>query len=163
MKIEVFGKTLTFTCKTQVKVTLLMKTWNDPTVITVILPQPVSHKPIIEVRFLTKVLKSIFPKVWDSFPGQYLTIWRSFCGNFDDSSIRTRLEWSPGSQKYRFPQKCEFMLYSSNSGARGQRRQPLSIGATAFRNPSLQGATGDHRMPDTQAVESVNPLQIHEN
>ena len=31
MKIEVFGKTWTLICKTKVKVTLLMKTWNDPT------------------------------------------------------------------------------------------------------------------------------------
>ena len=89
-KIKVFGKTWTLTCKTRVEVTLLMRTWNDPTVITVILPQLVSHKPIIKVQFLTKVLKSIFPKVLDSFPKQYSIIWRSFCSKFNINSIRTR-------------------------------------------------------------------------
>ena len=90
MKIEVFGKTWTLTCKIRVEVTILMKTWNDPTVITVILPQPVSHKTPIKVQFLTKVLKSIFPKVWDSFPRQYSIVWRSFCSKFNINSIRTR-------------------------------------------------------------------------
>ena len=35
-----------------------------------------------EVQFLTKVLESIFQKVWDSFPGQYLMIWRNSCGKW---------------------------------------------------------------------------------
>ena len=38
-----------------------MKTWNDPTAITVVLPQAVSHKPTTEVQFLTKVLIFNFP------------------------------------------------------------------------------------------------------
>ena len=67
-------KTLTLTCKTQVKVTLLMKTWNDPTVNTNILPQAVSRKTPIEHQFLTKVLKDLFSEVWDSNLKQYLTI-----------------------------------------------------------------------------------------
>ena len=64
-----FRETWTLTCKTRVKVTILMKTWNDPTVITVILPQPVSHKTIIKRAFLTKVLKYIF--YWTSTRFQY--------------------------------------------------------------------------------------------
>ena len=74
------------------KLFCLMKTWNDPTVITVILPQAIPHKPIIKVEFLTKALKSIFPKVWDLFPRQYSVIWRNSYGKFDENSIRTRLE-----------------------------------------------------------------------
>jgi hypothetical protein len=68
------GKTWTLICKTRVKVTLLMKTWNDPTVITVILPQPVWLETPIKVQFLTKVLKVIFSKVWGSVWGLYSTI-----------------------------------------------------------------------------------------
>ena len=65
MEICVFGKTWTLTCKLHVKVTLLVKTWNDPTVNTNISPQLVSRKTPIEVQFLTKVLKSVFPaKRW---------------------------------------------------------------------------------------------------
>ena len=56
MKIQVFGEIWTLTCKTRVKVTLLMKTWNDPTVITDILPQAVPHKTVIKVGFGTEVL-----------------------------------------------------------------------------------------------------------
>ena len=41
LKIKVFGKTWTLTCKSHIKVTFFMKTRNDPTVITVTLPQPV--------------------------------------------------------------------------------------------------------------------------
>ena len=62
MKIIVFQKTWTLTCKTPVKVTFFMKICNDPTVITDILPQPVSRKTPIEVQFLTKVLEVIFQK-----------------------------------------------------------------------------------------------------
>ena len=102
MKIEVFGVTWISTCKTRVKVIILMKTWNDPTVITVILPQPVSRKTPIEVQFLTKVLKRIFPKVWNSVWGLYSTIWRNSCGNFDEKSIRTRLKRS---RQHRKPKK----------------------------------------------------------
>ena len=124
MKIEVFGKTWTLTCKIQVKVTILMKTWNDPTVITVILPQPVWLETPIEVQFLTKVLKRIFPKVWDSVWGLYSTIWRNSCGNFDENSIRTRLAWSqePNNQQNILNE----YLYSSSFGGRRQRRQPVN-------------------------------------
>jgi hypothetical protein len=62
MKIEIFRKTWTLACKTRVKVTPFTKIWNDPTVNTNILPQPVSHKTPIEVQFLTKVLKVNFSK-----------------------------------------------------------------------------------------------------
>ena len=51
MKIEIFGEILTLTCKTRVKVTFVMKTWNNPTVITHILPQLVSHKPMNKNQF----------------------------------------------------------------------------------------------------------------
>ena len=44
-----------------VKVTLLMKTWNDPTVITDILPQAVSCKPTIKMFVFTKMLIFDFP------------------------------------------------------------------------------------------------------
>ena len=81
---------------------IFMKIWNDPKVITVILPQAVSRKTPIEVQFLTKVLKVIFPKVWDSFPAQYSIIWRKSCGIFDENSIRTRLKRSPGPENIDF-------------------------------------------------------------
>ena len=60
MEIEVFEKALTLTCKTHVKRTFFVKTWNDPTVITGILPQTVPRETIIKVKCLTKVLESIF-------------------------------------------------------------------------------------------------------
>ena len=53
-----------------------------------------SHTPLIEVQRLTKVLRFIFPKLWDSSPEQYLLIWRKSCGKIDDNSIRTRLKRS---------------------------------------------------------------------
>jgi hypothetical protein len=34
-----------------------MKTWNDPTVNTDILPQTASHKPIMKVKFQMEVLQ----------------------------------------------------------------------------------------------------------
>ena len=123
MEIGVFGEILTLTCKTLVKVTCFMKTWNDPTVNTNILPQMVSHKTIIKVYVLTKVLNSIFPKVWNSFPAQYSIIWRNSCGNFDDNSIRTRLAWS---QRARNQKNHEFILDCCGFGARRQRRQPVN-------------------------------------
>ena len=124
MRIEVFGKTLTLTCKLHIKVTILMKTWNDPTVITVILPQPVSRKTPIEVQFLTKVLKRIFPKVWDSVWGPYPIIWYNCCGNFDVNSIRTRLKRS---REHRNPKNQQkYILYFSSFGGRRQRRQPVN-------------------------------------
>ena len=52
-----FLKIWTLICKTPIKVTLFMKTWNDPTVITVILPQTIWLQTPIKVQFLTKVLK----------------------------------------------------------------------------------------------------------
>ena len=122
MKIIVFRKTWTLTCKLRVKVTFFMKTWNDPTVITVILPQPVSHKPIIKVEFLTEVSISIFSKVWASVWGLYSTIWRNSCGNFHENSIRTRLKRS---REHRNSKNHEFIIYSSSFGGRRQRRQPV--------------------------------------
>ena len=101
MKIRVFQKTLTLTCKTQVKVMILMKTWNDPTVITDILPYTISHKPMIEVQFLTEVLKYISPKVRDSSPRQDFAIWLKSYGKFDENMIRTRLAWSQMSRKIK--------------------------------------------------------------
>ena len=61
MKICVFGKAWTLTCKLHVKVTFFMKTWNDATVNTNILAYTLSHKPITKVQFLTKVLIFNFP------------------------------------------------------------------------------------------------------
>jgi len=61
MKIDGFQKMLTLTRKTRVKVIIFVKTRNDPRVITVILPQTVSHKPIIKIQCLTKVLIFKFP------------------------------------------------------------------------------------------------------
>ena len=107
MKVMLFWQICTLTCNTHVKVTFFMKTWNDPAVITDILPQAVSPKPIIKVKLLTKVSKSIVPKVWDSFPGQYSIIWRNSCGKINDNSIRTRWAWSQGS---RNPKNQEFIL-----------------------------------------------------
>jgi hypothetical protein len=101
----IFRKTWTLTCKLHIKGTIFMKTWNDPTVITVILPQPVWLETPIKVKCLTKVLKVIFSKVWDSVWGLYSIIWYSSCGNFDADSIRTRLAWSWGS---RIPKNHEF-------------------------------------------------------
>ena len=102
MGIHVLRKTLTLTCKMLIKVTISVQTWNDPTVIRDILPQAVSFKLITKVQFLRKVLKSSFPKVWDSFPGQYSIIWRSFCSKFNDNPIRTRLKRSREPRKSRF-------------------------------------------------------------
>ena len=62
-QIEVSRKTWTLTCKTRVKVTIFIKFRNDPTVITVTLPQAVFRKTPIEVQVLTKVLKVICSKV----------------------------------------------------------------------------------------------------
>ena len=62
MKIKFWGEILTLTCKTRVKVTIFIKVWNDPIVITVTLPQPVWLETPIEVQFLTKVLTVIFSK-----------------------------------------------------------------------------------------------------
>ena len=88
MKIKIFMKIWTFTFKTRVKVTLSMKTWNDPTVITDTLPQAVSHQTPIENQFLAKVFKVLFSEVWDSNLKQYLTIWTGFGGKFNDNWIR---------------------------------------------------------------------------
>ena len=88
MKIKVFMNTWTLTRKTRVKVTLLMKIWNDPTVNTNILPQAVSSKTPIENQFLTKVLEVFFSEVWDSNLKRYLTIWTGFWDKFDDDWIR---------------------------------------------------------------------------
>ena len=59
-ELSVFGKTLTFTCKLHIKVMCFIKFWNDPTVIPVILPQPVWLETPSKVQFLAKVLGSIF-------------------------------------------------------------------------------------------------------
>ena len=107
MRIEVFGKTWTLTCKTHVKVTFFIKIWNDPMVIPVILPQAVSRKTPLKVQFLTKVLKRIFPKVWGSIWGLYSRIWRNSCGNFDYNLIRTRLAWSQDPEN---PKNHEFII-----------------------------------------------------
>ena len=101
MEIDVFRETWTLTCKLFVKVTFFMKTWNDPTVITDILPQTISRTTPIEVQFLTKVLKRIFPKVWDSVWAAYSIIWYHSCGNFDENSIRTRSKRYEVSRKIR--------------------------------------------------------------
>ena len=49
MEIHILEKTCTLTCKAYVKVMMFMKTWNDPTINTNILPQTASPKPMIEV------------------------------------------------------------------------------------------------------------------
>ena len=106
IEIYVLGETWTSDSKTHVKVTIFMKTWNDPTVITHSLPQAASHEPIMKVRFLTKVLKSVFPKVWDSFWEQYSTIQWSSCGKFEENSILTRLERSPAPPQNGYSTPC---------------------------------------------------------
>ena len=123
MRIEVFGKTWTLTCKMPVKVTCFIKIWNDPTVNTVILLQPVWLETPIEVQIFTKMLKVIFSKVWGSSLRQYSIIWRNSCGNFDENSIRTRLAWS---LEHRHWKNHKFILDSCGSGARRQRRQPVN-------------------------------------
>ena len=95
MTIEVFGNTWTLTCKIHIKITFRMKTWNDPMTNTNILPQRILDTTTRKVQFLTKVLKSIFSKVWDSILKQYPTIWTDFCGKFDDSWMQN---WSLESQ-----------------------------------------------------------------
>ena len=145
----IFRKTWTLTCKLHIKGTIFMKTWNDPTVITVILPQPVWLETPIKVVCLTKVLKVIFSKVWDSFPGQYSTIWRNSCGNFDDNSIRTKLAWSQDPQNKK---NHEFILYSSSFGGRRQRRQPVNTFEKTFNTSSStefhhDGSRGNHLGP----------------
>ena len=54
------GGILTSTCKTRVKVTLLMKTWNDPTVIMDMLPQRFVIKPIWKCSFWHKCWNPYF-------------------------------------------------------------------------------------------------------
>ena len=74
MEIYVFDKTSTLTCRTHVKVTLLMKTCNVPTVITDILPQAVSHKPIMKSFFEQKCSFLIFQQTVE-FEEQHKRIW----------------------------------------------------------------------------------------
>ena len=62
------------TCQSQ----FLCENINDPMVAEDILPQRLFPKPNIEFQFSAKVLKSTYPRVWGSFPGQYSTIGRSF-------------------------------------------------------------------------------------
>jgi hypothetical protein len=126
MRIKVFGKTWTLTCKLHIKVTNLLKTWNDPTVNTHILPQAVSRKTILEVQFLTKVLNSIFPKVRGSLLRQYSITWSNSCCKFNGNSIRTRSKRSQGSRTKKFKTNHEFILDCCYFGARRQRRQPLN-------------------------------------
>ena len=54
-----FQKNRTLTCKTNIQVTCFMKTWKDPIVITEILLQTISAKPMMEVWFLANVLTVI--------------------------------------------------------------------------------------------------------
>ena len=75
---------------------------------------------------LTEVLKSIFSKVWDSFPGPYSINWRSVGGKFDENPIWTRLEWSWEPKNPGFGKSHEFVLDCCGSGAWRQRRQPLN-------------------------------------
>ena len=123
MKIKVFRGTWTLSCNTLVTVMNFMNTWNDPTVITDILPQTISPKTQITVQFLPKVMNIVFSQVWDSFPAAYPIIWYNSCGNFDDNSNRTRLAWSRGSRNWK---NHQFILDSSSFGGRRQRRQPLN-------------------------------------
>jgi hypothetical protein len=113
-----------FDSKTPIKIALFMKLWNDSTVITNILPQTVSLKTTIKNQCLTNVVKSIFAKVWDSFPRQYSIISRNSYSKFDENSTQTRLAWSRCS---RFPQHPEFILDCYGFGAPRQRRQPVNI------------------------------------
>ena len=54
------------------------------------------RRPEAKFFFLIKVSKFILSKVWGSVLIQYSTIWVSFCGTFDESSIRNGLGWSQG-------------------------------------------------------------------
>ena len=60
--------------------------------ITNILRQKVSIETPIEVQFWAQALKVNFQKIWGSISEQDSTIWHNSCGNFDESSIRTRLK-----------------------------------------------------------------------
>lgn len=62
-----FRETWTLTCGTRVKVMIFIKTWHDPTVITDVSPQSISRKTPIEVKILTKVLKSVFSSMGFNF------------------------------------------------------------------------------------------------
>ena len=75
-------------------------------VITDILPRTVSRKTTKKNQFLTKMLESIFPKVWDSFPGQYSTNWRSFCSKFNDKMIRNGSGRSQGARNGKILVSC---------------------------------------------------------
>jgi hypothetical protein len=124
----------TLTCKTHVKVIWSMNTWNDPTVITEMLPPTVSPKSIMKLEFLTEVFIFNLPKIWGSVLGQCSIIWTSVCSKFDDSSIRTGLERSQGLRKSCFSGKsCAhivFLLFvrstNSHSGDLRHLRQPAS-------------------------------------
>ena len=54
--IQDFCKICTLPCQTHVNATCLIKTCNDPAVLTDILPQTVSLKTILKVEFWTDVL-----------------------------------------------------------------------------------------------------------
>jgi hypothetical protein len=56
MKIKVFCKICSSVWNTHIKVTVSVKTWNDPTFITHMLPQTVSHKNTIQAKCLAKLL-----------------------------------------------------------------------------------------------------------
>ena len=127
MRIEVFGKTWTLTRKTPVKVTCFIKIWNDPTVNTHISPQTISYKTIVKVKLLTKVSKSIFPKVWDSFPRQYSTMWRNSWGKFDKKLIWTRLKRSQGSRKITIFKKSWIHIIFLDFWSSAAGRQPFNI------------------------------------
>jgi hypothetical protein len=133
-KINLSRRMWTLTCKTHVKVIWSMNTWNDPTVITEMLPPTVSPKSIMKLEFLTEVFIFNLPKIWGSVLGQCSIIWTSVCSKFDDSSIRTGLERSQGLRKSCFSGKsCAhivFLLFvrstNSHSGDLRHLRQPAS-------------------------------------
>ena len=106
----------------------------------------------MKVQFLTKVLQVVFPKVWDSFPGQYSTIWRNSCGKFNENPIRTRWAWSQD------PKNHEFIIYSSSFGGRRQRRQSINYPCSQQTiqpsvHPSAQPATS---LPATRPLIIAN-------
>ena len=59
MKIKVLKEINTLTCKTHVRVTIIMNIWDDPTVLTNILPQTVPNKTTITIEFGMNVFKHV--------------------------------------------------------------------------------------------------------
>ena len=139
LKICALWTIMTLTCKTHVEVAIYMKTWNDPTVITDILPQTVPLKHIIKVELWTRVLISISGKHWIWKIGKVDLATKSQppdCGSTSVSS-REHVCWQcqPTNPQnlIEIDNKCmknpildRKLILFLLSGGRRQRRQPVN-------------------------------------